>query len=78
MKFSIGVLIVMTATPALAQYGYGTNSQSHQSQGYVRNNGTYVAPHVQTNPNTTQYDNYSTRGNVNPYTGQQGTRTPRY
>jgi hypothetical protein len=23
-------------------------------------------------------DNYSTRGNVNPYTGAVGTRTPRY
>jgi hypothetical protein len=40
--------------------------------------GTYVAPHVQTNPNSTQMDDYGTRGNVNPYTGAVGTRTPRY
>jgi hypothetical protein len=40
--------------------------------------GTYVAPHVQTNPNNTQLDNYGTRGNINPYTGQMGTRNPRY
>lgn len=43
--------------------------------GYYRN-GTYVAPHYQTSPNATVYDNYSTRGNVNPYTGQPGTINP--
>jgi hypothetical protein len=37
-----------------------------------------VQPYVATNPNSTQMDNYSTRGNVNPYTGAVGTRTPRY
>ena len=37
-----------------------------------------LAPHQQTNPNNTQMDNYGTRGNVNPYTGQTGTRAPRY
>jgi hypothetical protein len=33
-----------------------------------------VAPHYQTNPNTTRLDNWSTRGNVNPYTGAMGTK----
>ena len=28
------------------------------------------------NPNSTQMDNFSTRGNYNPYTGAYGTRTP--
>jgi len=37
-----------------------------------------VAPHVATNPNGTQRDNYSAIGNVNPYTGAVGTRNPRY
>jgi hypothetical protein len=37
-----------------------------------------VPPHQQTNPNTTQTDNYGTRGNVNPHTGAVGTRNPRY
>lgn len=59
-------------------YGTGSNPSSHQVDGYTRNNGTYVAPHQQTNPNNTQMDNYGTRGNVNPYTGAPGTRVPRY
>lgn len=47
---------------------------SHAVRGYTRSDGTYVAPHMQTNPNQTRNDNYSTRGNVNPYTGQAGTK----
>lgn len=41
--------------------------------GYYKSNGTYVQPHYRTNPNNTIRDNYSTYGNTNPYTGQQGT-----
>jgi len=40
--------------------------------GYTRKNGTYVAGYNRSSPNSTQYDNYSTQGNVNPYTGQKG------
>lgn len=44
--------------------------------GYYRQNGTYVQPHYQTQPNNNVYDNYSTRGNQNPYTGQRGYVNP--
>ena len=46
------------------------------TQGYYRNNGTYVQPYYSTNPNGTKLDNYSTQGNINPYTGQAGTVNP--
>jgi hypothetical protein len=42
-------------------------------RGYTRQDGTYVEPHHRTAPNNTRDDNYSTRGNTNPYTGQAGT-----
>jgi hypothetical protein len=42
--------------------------------GYYRKNGTYVEPHYRSSPNSPVYDNWSTRGNVNPYTGEVGTR----
>lgn len=45
-------------------------------RGYVRSDGTYVQPHVRSAPNGTTLDNWSTQPNVNPYTGQQGTRNP--
>jgi type II secretory pathway pseudopilin PulG len=43
-------------------------------RGYYRSNGTYVQPHQRTYPNETRNDNYSTIGNVNPYTGKAGTK----
>jgi len=49
---------------------------SHYVRGYTRKDGTYVAPHYQTNPNGTKLDNWSTKGNVNPYTGKVGTVDP--
>lgn len=40
--------------------------------GYTRANGTYVQPYHRTDANNTKNDNYSTKGNVNPYTGRNG------
>ncbi len=42
--------------------------------GYTNSNGTYVEPYFRTTPNTTRNDNYSTVGNLNPYTGSYGTK----
>ena len=85
--FKIGVcaaILIVAAAPATARGGghsgghsYGSHSSStgeHLVSGYTRSNGTYVAPHYQTNPNGTRNDNYSTRGNVNPHTGELGTK----
>lgn len=65
----MGVALAMVAGAVSAQ---STNSV----RGYIRRDGTYVAPHVRTNPNSTRMDNYSTAPNYNPYTGQQGTVQP--
>jgi hypothetical protein len=43
-------------------------------KGYYRKDGTYVAPHMRSSPNGSTSDNWSTYGNVNPYTGKAGTR----
>jgi hypothetical protein len=44
-----------------------------QHRAYTTHSGTYVAPHMQTAPNGTRLDNWSTRGNANPLTGRRGT-----
>ncbi len=49
-----------------------TNPNHVYVSGYYRSNGTYVKPHYRTAPNNTNRDNFSTRGNINPYTGQPG------
>lgn len=44
--------------------------------GYVRKDGTYVAPYMRTSPDNTNRNNYGTEGNVNPYTNQAGRDKP--
>ena len=46
--------------------------------GYYRSNGTYVQGHYRTTPNYTRNDNWSTKGNVNPFTGAAGTQRGDY
>ena len=58
--------------------GYGTNSESRYQNGYSRSNGTYVESHYKTRSNSSNVDNYSTRDNYNPYTGQTGSRARDY
>lgn len=48
-------------------------------KGYYRKDGTYVRPHMRSNKDGNFYNNWSTIGNVNPYTGVYGTKTtPNY
>jgi len=44
--------------------------------GYYRKDGTYVKPHYRSDADSNPFNNYSTKGNVNPYTGQRGTVNP--
>ncbi len=46
--------------------------------GYTRSNGTQVAGYNRSSPDSTQTNNFSTIGNVNPYTGQAGTKRAQY
>jgi len=65
-------LFFTLALAFIAQFSFG--QQTVYVNGYYRSNGTYVQPHYRTSPNNTVYDNWSTYPNVNPYTGQTGTR----
>jgi hypothetical protein len=44
-------------------------------RGYHRKDGTYVRPHMRSNPDGNFNNNWSTIGNINPYTGKLGTKT---
>jgi hypothetical protein len=56
-------LIAIMATSAMAQV---------RVKGHVRQNGTYVQPSVRTAPDSSRMNNYSTKGNTNPYSGNKG------
>jgi len=43
---------------------------------YKPSTGTYVMPSYRTSPNKTKLDNYSAKGNYNPYSGKSGTVSP--
>jgi superfamily I DNA and/or RNA helicase len=67
-KLLLAGALALAATSAQAQhYGTGSNPNSHSVQGHVTTSGTYVQPYQTTNPNSTQRDNYSATGNVNPF-----------
>lgn len=61
--------VVALASPLAAQ-------RTHTVRGHVRADGTYVAPHVRTNPDASRTNNWSSSPNVNPYTGRTGTVDP--
>jgi monoamine oxidase len=63
-------LIFSTAVEARGSSG----GRSHTVKGYTKKDGSYVAPHHRTNPNGSKSDNWSKKGNVNPYTGKKGTK----
>ena len=71
-------IIITTVAATAILFAAQAMASDHYVNGYMRSNGTYVEGHYQTNPNNTQTDNYSTRGNYNPYTGQEGTQNPKY
>lgn len=50
------------------------NSEYEWVDGYYKSDGTHVSGHFRTMRNHTDRDNYSTYPNINPWTGEQGTK----
>ena len=46
--------------------------------GYFRQDGQYIEGHYRTHPNQMRWDNYSSQGSQNPYTGQRGSQRNEY
>ena len=51
-------------------------AQDVHVKGYFKKNGTYVKPHYRSRPDGNLFNNWSTKGNTNPYTGKRGTVDP--
>jgi hypothetical protein len=77
VKLILAVTVLAVGMAEIAEAkGGGRGGGFHSVRGYVTSKGAYVAPHHATNPNGTKLDNWSTKGNVNPFTGQPGTKNP--
>lgn len=81
--FGVIAALTLLSSPVLARGGGHSGSYAHSSRSitgihtthsYTRSNGAYVDTYHATNPNGTKNDNFSTRGNVNPFTGKAGTK----
>lgn len=68
--------ILLVSALALLELSSAAFADDVYVRGYTRKDGTYVAPHHRSAPDGDTSNNWSTRGNVNPYTGQPGTRSP--
>lgn len=80
---TLALLVVLSVGSVAAARGGGHASHAvstsrstanHVVHGYTKKDGTVVQSYHATNPDHTRNDNYSTRGNVNPYTGTDGTK----
>ncbi|WP_138927822.1 hypothetical protein [Verminephrobacter aporrectodeae] len=64
IPLAVAFTLCLSALPAMAKY----------VKGHSRKSGTHVSSHHATNRDGTTSNNYSHKGNVNPHTGQKGTR----
>lgn len=55
---------------------FAVNAEAKSVRGYSRSNGLSVSSHYRSSANSVKFDNYSSRGNVNPYTGKRGYSNP--
>lgn len=67
MKKLIAAVALAFALPLTAYADQWVN-------GYLRSDGTYVQGHFRSSPDQWKFDNYSSSGNINPYTGRRGYR----
>jgi len=71
------VLAAAVLFVSLFSFSVFAEAKTVRVSGYYKpSTGTYVMPSYKTSPNKTKLDNYSTKGNYNPYTGKTGTKNP--
>jgi hypothetical protein len=73
------MLLVCTSATAFPRNSSGYHAPKGSTvhvNGHVTKKGTYVAPSYRTAPNKAKVDNWSSKPNVNPYTGKAGTKDP--
>jgi hypothetical protein len=50
----------------------GQAEAAQRVNGYIEKNGTYVSPSYRSKADGVRFNNYSTKGNSNPFTGKKG------
>ena len=72
-KYFLALILLV----GLLSFSASAEARTVRVKGYYKpSTGTYVMPSHRTSPNRTKLDNYSTKGNYNPYSGKSGTVNP--
>jgi len=71
------LLLLLVVIIGLGIMAHSVDARTISVRSYYKpSTHTYVAPSYRTSPNKTKLDNYSTKGNYNPYTGKKGYVSP--
>lgn len=77
MKKYFGYIIVILVTVIFLFTNTPQVNAISRIRGYYKpSRGTYVMPHYRSSPNRSKFDNWSTKGNINPFTGKRGYKSP--
>ena len=70
-------ILVLMLFVGLLTFSASAEARTVRVKGYYKpSTGSYVYPSYRTSPNKYKFDNYSTKGNYNPYTGKKGYSSP--
>ena len=75
MKIIISIVLAIIVFSGIA-FGANYTKGSWRDTDRDGVKDTYVDGYYKTAPNNSKLDNYSTKGNVNPFTGKEGTVNP--
>jgi hypothetical protein len=67
MKYAILFLLLAGFT-----LGLKTADAASRTRGYLKSNGAYVQPYYRSTPDSYKFNNYSSQGSYNPFTGKKG------
>lgn len=73
---ALAAFALPTTTLARGSHSSGHSSSPVHVSGHTTKTGAYVPAHYRTAPDHSKANNWSTKRNVNPYTGQAGTKDP--
>ncbi len=74
MPLSFVLLFAILIPMASLAKGSSGHKGTVHVKGHTTKNGNYVSPHKRTAPDHSKSNNWSAKGNVNPYTGKEGTK----
>ena len=71
------LFLILALFAGILSFSTSVEARVTNVKGYFKpSTGSYVAPYYKTTPNRSKFDNFSTQGNYNPYTGKKGTVNP--